>query len=458
MIRWLNIWLAGAVLLTALLLNGSLARAQDAKRVTVLKFTGPSAGAVHAQVTQALRQRSEVELVGPREVTNTAGRLGNSLESASDFREVGEALELSAFIEGKVVKRGRNLQATVSVRNAASGEVVHEETWTRRRSKVKTIKALVWNALEPAISETSAPTPKAKPKPKPKPEEEEPDEIEEEEEEEEAPKPRPRREPRDEERPPSAELEKPKPARPGDKSVMHPALVLSAGPRLMWRKLKYDDYTNLNSYRNEGASPAFVLGVGLQYYPGAHVSNAWSSNLGIDADFDYALGLKSNLRGQEYKTRAYEYAAGAIYRIPFESFEPRIRVGYLRQVFEVDVPAAIDLPRVEYSALRIGIGTAIHVVEWLSFDASYAYLLMFGNGQLDEQRFGDSVDSRGWEAGAGGMLRFKEVYGARVAVDYRRYKYDFGTSFNPDVMLPTGGTDGYLRLSLSFVYSLPGVR
>ena len=65
---------------------------------------------------------------------STADRLGTRWSSGSDYKEVGEALELSAFVEGTVVKEGRNLQATVSVRDASTGEVIHEETWSKRRS------------------------------------------------------------------------------------------------------------------------------------------------------------------------------------------------------------------------------------------------------------------------------------------------------------------------------------
>ncbi len=458
MIRALNIWLVTWSVFTILLSGASAAQAQEEKRVAVMAFEGPSAAAAHAQVTKALKQRPEIELVSAREMKSTAGRLGNSLASASDFREVGEALELSAIIEGDVAKRGRNLQINVRVRDASTGEVIHEETWTKRRSHMKTLGGAVWRALGPAISESSTPTKKPSAKPKPAPVEE--PIAEEEEEPRPRPRPRPRREEVEEPPPPAEEEEEKRSSEPGDKSVSHPALLLALGPRIMWRTLSYDGGTNFSSYKStDEGTPSFNLALSAQYYPGAHASSAWFSNFGLDLDLAYALFLKSQLGDKKLSTTAYDLGIGAIARVPLGDFELRFRAGYLKQVFKVnDLPEDIRLPAIEYSAVRIGAGAAIRFVEWLTFDASFAYLVVLGAGDLDKPEYGEDVRTRAWEAGAGFLLRFKNpAFGARAALDYRRYKYDFGLSDNPDLDLPKSGTDSYLRLTISFVYTAAGV-
>jgi len=458
-IRSLNIWFAAWLVLVAALLSQGSAAAQDAKRVAVLEFTGPSASAVQAQVSQGLKARSEVELVSSKEVKSTTDRLGNSLESASDYKEVGEALELSAFVEGEVEKRGRNLQANVRVRNASTGEVIHEETWSKRRSALKTIKPTVWTALGPAVEESSAPL-KAKPKPtkaKPKPmvveEEEEPPPVAaQDEEEEEQPSKKHAQDEEEEDRPARRSAR-------GNKSALHPALSAFFGPRIMWRTLKYEGDTNLNSYKStDEGSPSFNLALGAQYFPGAHFSNRWYADLGADFELDYAIGLKSKDQdGKEYSTTAYEVGFGAVYRIPLGDFVPRFRVGFVKQVFDVDLPPPALLPSIDYTAIRLGLGTAINLVDWLSIDVSFAYLPVLGTGELSEPRYGDKVETGAWEAGAGVLVRFKETYGVRTALDFRRYKYDFGLSNNAEITLPTAGTDSYLRLTFAFVYNMPGV-
>lgn len=449
MIRSLNICLAALLSLAAMCVAGPT-RAQDGKkRVAVMTFQGPSAAAFQAQVSQGLKQRPEVELVAASEVKDTSSRLGNSLASEAEYREVGEALELSAFVEGEVVKIGRELRADVRVRDASSGAVVHEVTWTRKRSQVKALKGAVWGALGPGIAQTSPPQPKAKPKPakpaKPAPVAET-----------EAPKPRPRpARSADEDEEETAD----KPRRPGGRSVLHPALVASLGPRLMWRTLKYTGDTNFNSYKNEGGSPGFNLALSAQYYPGAHFSADWYSNLGLDFDFDYSLALKSKDRdGKKLDTTAYELGIGAIYRFPLGAFEPRVRVGYVKHVFDVDVPPETLLPAVDYSSIRFGAGIAVNIVDAFSVDVTLGYLYVISAGELEEPKYGEDVDTRGWEAGVGALWRIKGPYGLRLGLDYRRYAYDFGLSDSTMVQrLPRTGTDSYLRLTLAFVYSLAGV-
>lgn len=470
MIRSLNIWLSAGFFLVALLVTGTL-RAQETRRVGIVKFEGQSASAIQAQVTQGLKQSDRIELVSSREVASTASRLGNSLRSDSDYQEVGEALELSAFIEGTSEKerRGRDLIIVVRVRDASTGEVIHEQTWKKRRSQVKTLRSAAWDKLGPPISQTSAPSGKRKPskqKPVAEVEPEEEEESEEEVEETPPPRTRPRREVQHEEAEAGEEEEQEdEPARAIKRSAKHPALVLYLGPRLMWRTLKYATQTNLNSYSNDGGSPAFNLALGARWFPGAHTSTGWYSNLGLDFDLDYSMGLKSKLPrgGGTVGTKAYELGVGALYRVRLGDFEPFLRIGYVKHVFAVDVPQTEILPKLDYNAVRFGLGTSVGFVDWLAIDASFAYLIVLGTGELEDYVEKGDVSTSAWEANAGVTIRFKEVYGIRLGLDYRRYKYDFGNSYNDPSMtstmtpgLPNSGTDSYFRLGLTFVYTLPG--
>jgi TolB-like protein len=489
-IRSLNIWWAAWTLVVAAsFAAASGASAQEAKRVAVLDFTGTSASAVQSQIMSALKEQSEVELVSGREVKSTSSRLGNSLSRSSDFKEVGEALDLSAFIEGDVEKKGHRLQATVRVRDASTGSVVHEETWSRRPSGLKTIKPQVWVALGPAIGETSAPAKpkpakttkpsKTKPPPPPPPEEEEEQEDEEEEvpvarsteEDDAAERKRARqqaqqerereraREEEEEEQEREQRSEKKKKSGPDNQSASHPALVAFFGPRIMWRTLQYEgspSSTNFQTYSSsDEGTPSFNLALGARWFPGAHKRSDWLSDIGLDFDLDYALGLKAKVAESNKKVSvsAYELGIGAIYRIPLDSFVPFVRLGFVKHVFDVDLPT---MPGLSYSNIRIGAGTSINLVDWLAFDVNFAYLLVLGAGELEDANFGEDVSTTGWEAGGGALVRFNEVWGARLALDYRRYKYDFGLSDNPGTVLPKSGTDGYLRLSAAVVFTLPG--
>ena len=83
---------------------------------------------------------------------------------------------------------------------------------------------------------------------------------------------------------------------------------------------------------------------------------------------------------------------------------------------------------------------------------------MLDTGELATPQFGEDVTTGAWEAGAAFALHLKDIYGVRLGMDYRRYKYDFAQTDNDMLpQLPNYGTDGYLRVNLAFVFKLPGV-
>jgi hypothetical protein len=242
---------------------------------------------------------------------------------------------------------------------------------------------------------------------------------------------------------------------PSGKSATHPALVLYAGPRFMWRVLNYEGITTLSNYKNEFASPGVSAAVGAVWYPGAHTRNDWLSDLGLEVDFDYTIGLKSKQENEELSTTAYRLDVGAIYRIPLDTFEPRVRVGYVMQNFEVE--KATTLPPVNYGSVRLGGGVAVHIIEQLTLDVSLAYFLTLSTGDLESAAYASDASASAFQAVLGANVRFTDANGMRVDFDFTRYYQDFGSSSNPTFMLPDSGTDDYRRLTLAFVYTLGGV-
>jgi hypothetical protein len=429
-------------LLVALFLVPSLTAAQDQKRVVVMPFKGPAGPAARKQVVQGLKGHVEIVPAG-------------KLRAGGDVREGAADAQISAIIEGSVAKegkQGKQLEISVTVRDADSGEAVHEEKWKRNKPQLKKLNAVVWKKLGPHIERTRAPE-KVEPPPAVAEPEPEPEPL---------PPPPPKR-PRKQLEPESEASMSEEPegesraTEPGSKR--HPALVLSLGPRMMWRSLSYEGATTLSSYSSygkDGGTPAFNLALSVAWFPGAHVRSDWLSDFGIEGDIDYSIGLKSKQGDRELGTTAYEFSAGALYRIPLDTFEPRFRVGYVKHTFDVDVPASTPLPAVSYSAVRLGAGCAINIVEAFGLDVNFGALIVLDAGEIGTKTYADKLSAFAWEAGGGMIVRFKQRYGIRMGADYRRYLLDFGKSTNPTWVLPKKGTDEYLRATLSFVYSLPG--
>lgn len=432
------------------------AHAQDTKRVVVMNFRGPSSGPARNAVVTSLKGRSGVQVV-------PASELGGAT-SGSALRDAAAEAQVSAVVEGKVAKMGKFLRVTVTVRDMSSGDVAHEGEFVKKKNQLKSLKGAYWSAAGSSIKGTSPPEKPAKKEPEPekpvatkpvvtKPEREEREEKKEPEEREE----REAREARvaiDQEDTAPSTL-------PADRSARHPALIASVGPRMMWRSLGYDGSHSLSSYSSygkDGGSPAFNAALNVLWFPGAHYRSDWVSNLGLEGDLDYSIGLKSSQGGKELDTTAYEFSAGAVYRHPLESFEPRVRLNYLSHTFDADVPAGTQLPAVSYSAVRLGVGTLVNIVEAFNFDVSFGYLIVLDTGEIGTSKYGSDLSAGAWEIGGGATFRFKEVYGVRAGVDFRRYNLDFGDSENANVTLPKSATDDYMRATVSFVYFLPGVK
>jgi hypothetical protein len=436
-------------LCTALLsLAPSTATAQTA-RVVVQTFRGPSGNVARAHVLGALKNQSEVELVRAEPFQGLSGEA---------LRDAAAEAEVNAVLEGKVRKKGKQLQVIVSVRDASSGEVLHEQDWTRRKNQLGEIRDNFWTLMGPYILKAQAPEKRVKKEAAlaasaaaataPTRRVEEP----------ERPPPAPARSseaaaPIEEEPEPSAAS--------GGRNAAHPALVAALGPRLMWRDLSFDGDTDLNgysSYAEDNGSPAFNLALSVQWFPGAHKRSDWVSNFGIEADGDIALGLKSKQGSEEYKTRAYTVNGNLMYRLPFEIFEPQVRVGYALQEFKIDGPESLGVPPVKYQSVRFGAGVLLKLHAMFALDAAFGYLLVLDTGKIGTKQYAQKLEANGWEVGGGATVKIKHVYGIRLGAEFRRYKLDTGKSENDDWILPKGGTDDYLTATLSFVYSLPGAK
>jgi hypothetical protein len=417
--------------------------AQEPKRVAVLSFEGAHADQIRAHAVGALSKQSGVEIVPEREVTSSAQRLGVTLTDSEAYQRVAADLGLSAFIEGKVHSAKSNAKATITVRNGANGEVLHEETWSRKtRAQLKVIRSNFWDAMGFHINASSAPEKKEEKAPEPAPV---PD----------AAKAEP--EPTQPESVPEAEDE-PAAATGGR------ALIVSLGPRTMWRSLAYDETVDvggrsLSTYNNEASSPAVNAALAARFYPGALFADHWAANIGLDATFDYAIGLKSKEGNKERTTTAYDLSGGLHYRIPIDVFEPILSVGYVRQVFDVQAAASTALPAITYSAARFGVATWIWIVERVAIDVHFDYLFLLGADDLTGKTYFPDASGFGFDAGAGLYVTVAGAFGLRLSADFRRYSFELNP---PSGFAPSGGkiaetaTDDYLRSGLSLVYTLDG--
>ncbi len=78
-------------------------------RVTVREFSGPGASSVRDRVVAALVKSGDVVIVPSSDIARASEDVG------SDTKALSAKLQINAFVEGRVTKRGRRWSAKISV-------------------------------------------------------------------------------------------------------------------------------------------------------------------------------------------------------------------------------------------------------------------------------------------------------------------------------------------------------
>src|SRR5690606_21005870 len=106
------------VLASALVASQAAAQPGAAQRVVVESFGGPRGGTTRASLIRSLEENGIV-VVPNREVAAARADLGIGRRmSGEDYVELGRALDVSAFIDGRVSRQRRRWSLRVTVRNA----------------------------------------------------------------------------------------------------------------------------------------------------------------------------------------------------------------------------------------------------------------------------------------------------------------------------------------------------
>ncbi len=102
------------------------------KRILVERFSGPQAGGVRAGLLADLADHADtLTLVAEGELRTAGQRAGiTRVRSEADYAAVGQQLNVAAFVDGRVARRGRSWALTVRVRSGMDGSILGTETWS----------------------------------------------------------------------------------------------------------------------------------------------------------------------------------------------------------------------------------------------------------------------------------------------------------------------------------------
>ena len=375
---WWARGLAFAVALGAWCAAASDAHAQQ--RVVVREFAGPGGKALRQSVVKAIARDGSAQVVAVDEVTAKAASVGADLSTDAGRGIVAGEMGLSAFVDGEVEKKGARSTLHVRVYDGASGGLAGESRFAGRMPALgKRVVADLWGELGATIEGTSAPEPKAPPREEPaaalapaaSEDEEQPERAQDDEEDED--------EPQD-----GADAKRP----------TFLGLRLAFGGTT--RDFSYKDaLPGLRGYCLGPQCDAFGLGPVLmldaQWYPGAHFTDGFASNLGLDLRGLMMFGISSKQRtgGQEFTTNHRALGVGVRLRVPLGDHELHFVVGYGNLVFGLDASggASPEVPDVSYGFLRLGAGGRLVVADPVSLSFAAAYLLALAYGEIAEPQW-----------------------------------------------------------------------
>jgi hypothetical protein len=226
------------------------------------------------------------------------------------------------------------------------------------------------------------------------------------------------------------------------------ALELGLGGMALFRTLEWTSDARAAQLGPYSLKPGPEAGLWLEFYPAAFATAGFASNIGLFAHYAHGFGVTSGTSSGDVATSYQDFVAGLKLRVPLGTLTPYGTVAYGEQQFGLTPKGTPqDLPGMDYSFVRIGLGTRIQLSPLLGLDVGAAFLTVTnagsGQNQLASQSFFPQTAAYAVEGGASLAIRVASRIGIRVGGDIRQY----GISLNPSSSTTrqvTGAVDRYI--------------
>jgi hypothetical protein len=430
-------------------------------RVVVRPFTGPGAARVRDTVLQAIAEADGMQTVTNKEVDGAAQSSSADLGTETGRVAVARKLSLSAFVEGDVKQHGAATQVSLRVYDGFDGAQLTDvgirgdqaviDREVRKRFMTELGSALerahpppaqpapILSApapQEPAPPSSASPSTQVAPPPEPPAKE---------------PTPQPIARPLE---PAASESEVE--ASPGPSRA---ALELGVGLLFLTRNYAYRDAMVKLSEHTIAPTPA--LRFEARWYPAAHLTQDFLSNLGLDFNAQFMWPVDAKKGNASFKTSSTELGIAARLRIPFSEssgHELGLLVGYGGHSFTIDNAANGQdpgVPSVAYGFVRLGADSRLLLRKGLALEPRLAYLALTGFGELGQRAWFPHVGGGGVDAGVSLGFDLSEIVALTASGGLTRYFM----SLHPQPSDP-GISHGRIAGGVidQYVYGLLGVR
>ena len=201
-----------------------------------------------------------------------------------------------------------------------------------------------------------------------------------------------------------------------------------------------------------------AAGFGLEYYPGAHVTNSALGHIGLQADFHHSFAVESaGPNGVAYPTTEMSWLLGLRFRLPLGGgSEIGLEVAGGQQSFRVergglDNEAPVGVPFADHSFLRAGGSFRANTGDF-TIGGRVAYLPTFDMGALGAELGGGFA--HGVEAGVTFVYPLDLGFSFIAEIDARVFIIDFDSP-NTSRSAAAGAIDRYIGLNAGVEWDLP---
>jgi hypothetical protein len=383
--------------------------------------------------------------VSNKEVDRTAKSAGADVSESAGRFTVAQELQIAAYVEGSVSKRGPSFTVQLTVYDGASGEPLGEaELKAKKPALVRSVRNKAADELADAIGRGKAP--EAAPVAAEEPAQEEPAAAEQGAEE--------AAEPEDDEG--EDEADEPEP----DDGERPKALELGVGLRLTTRSMTYNDALRSLGESSYKVTPAAVLG--LRWYPAAHFSSSAAAHIGLEGGLQLLYPIESERDAQKFETSSLAFDIGLHGRLPVGAHELGLTFGYGSHSVEIaDGDAGLDpgVPSVAYGFLRLALNGRFELSETIGLRLGAGYRVLMSYGELAEDDWFQHSGGGGLEAEIALGYAVSEALTIEASVGLWRYFLSLepeptDPGVNDFARIAGGLSDQYLRFGLGLVLQL----
>jgi hypothetical protein len=170
------------------------------------------------------------------------------------------------------------------------------------------------------------------------------------------------------------------------------------------------------------------ISVEASWYPGAHFTSNFLSNLGLFGSGDFGVGMVSRVQESRFAHSASRLRFGALVRLPVgDRFTVNAHLGYSRQELTTsqlavnDGSARPNIPDVLFNGFRGGLGIRLRIAGTVELDAGGAFQAVANTGELGSTRYFPRASAFGVDAGGGLSVGVTDQLRLRAGAEWQRF-------------------------------------